>query len=133
MVTITVNDVNDAPAVLDDSYAVDEDALLVVATPGVLGNDTDADGDALGALLVDGPDHGTLTLNADGSFMYAPDLNFFTLVIRVPCEFDPRAACGTWHSNIKLGEQPSDLFLPPAEAQIVPLPTPGGIVKKPKP
>jgi len=34
----------------------------------VLGNDTDLDGDALTAVLVGGPGHGALTLNADGSF-----------------------------------------------------------------
>jgi VCBS repeat-containing protein len=42
----------------------------------VLANDTDADGDNLTAVLVSGPSHGTLTLNADGSFNYTPDANF---------------------------------------------------------
>ena len=36
-----------------DSYSVDEDATLTVAAPGVLGNDTDVDGDALTAVLVE--------------------------------------------------------------------------------
>jgi hypothetical protein len=38
----------------------------------VLTNDTDVDGDALSAVLVSGPAHGSLTLNADGSFTYTP-------------------------------------------------------------
>ena len=42
----------------------------------MLGNDTDVDGDALTAVLVDRPAHGTLTLNADGSFTYTPDANY---------------------------------------------------------
>jgi VCBS repeat-containing protein len=71
-VTITVNPVNDAPVAVDDSYSTNEDTVLNVAAPGVLGSDTDADGDALHAVLVDGPAHGSLTLNADGSFSYSP-------------------------------------------------------------
>jgi hypothetical protein len=38
----------------------------------VLGNDTDANGDSLTALLVSGPAHGSLTLNTNGSFTYTP-------------------------------------------------------------
>src|SRR5439155_17138214 len=44
--------------------------------PGVLANDSDVDGDILTAVLVSGPAHGTLTLNADGSLVYMPALNF---------------------------------------------------------
>jgi len=42
----------------------------------VLGNDTDADGDTLTAVLVSPPQHGDLTLKADGSFTYTPDPDF---------------------------------------------------------
>jgi VCBS repeat-containing protein len=42
----------------------------------VLANDTDADGDSLTAVLVAGPSHGTLTLNADGSYSYKPDADY---------------------------------------------------------
>ncbi len=77
-VTITVNAVNDAPVAVNDSYATDEDVALTVAAPGVLGNDTDADGDTLTAVLVpaSGPNNGTLTLNANGSFTYTPTADF---------------------------------------------------------
>lgn len=75
-VTITVSSVNDAPVALDDSYATAEDVSLDVPDPGVLGNDSDADGDALTSTLVEGPSHGSLTLNPDGSFGYVPDDNF---------------------------------------------------------
>src|SRR5436189_120020 len=37
---------------------------------------TDVDGDPLTAILVDGPAHGTLSLNSDGSFSYTPALNY---------------------------------------------------------
>jgi VCBS repeat-containing protein len=76
VVTITVNHVNHAPQAVDDSYAVSVGSPLVVSAPGVLGNDIDVDGDALSAVLVAGPAHGTLTFNADGSFLYTPDATF---------------------------------------------------------
>jgi VCBS repeat-containing protein len=75
-VNLTVNPVSDAPAGNGDSYVLNEDTTLTVAGPGVLGNDTDADGDPLSATLVNGPSHGVLTLNADGSFTYTPAQDF---------------------------------------------------------
>ncbi|MDH3967696.1 MAG: Ig-like domain-containing protein, partial [Rhodospirillales bacterium] len=76
-VTITVTPVNDAPVAANDSYTTDEDTVLDVPAPGVLDNDTDVDGDLLTAVLDTGPANGTVVLNADGSFTYAPDLGFF--------------------------------------------------------
>src|SRR5205823_3734965 len=74
-VSITVNAVNDAPTAANDSYSTNEDTPLTVAAPGVLGNDSDIDTSTLTVALVSGPAHGALTLNADGSFTYAPAAN----------------------------------------------------------
>lgn len=71
-VTITVNEVNDAPTANDDSYETAKNTELAVAAPGVLGNDSDPDGDSPIAIQVSGPSHGSLSLNSDGSFTYAP-------------------------------------------------------------
>ena len=75
-VTITINSVNDAPVAEDDTYTVDEDAVLTVAAPGVMENDSDVDGDALSVSLRSNVSNGTLTLISDGSFTYTPNANF---------------------------------------------------------
>ena len=68
---------NRAPTAVADTYSTNEDTTLTVAAPGVLGNDTDPDaGDTLAAVLVSGTSHGTLTLNANGSFSYTPAVNY---------------------------------------------------------
>ena len=50
--------------------------MLQVLPTGVLSNDTDADGDPLTANLVTPASHGNVTLNANGSFTYAPTGGF---------------------------------------------------------
>src|SRR5215211_2252122 len=75
-VTITITAVNDTPVATNDAYTTDEDTALTVAAPGVLGNDSDLDSSTLTAAVVTGPGHGTLTLNANGSFAYTPAANF---------------------------------------------------------
>jgi VCBS repeat-containing protein len=72
-VSITVTPVNDVPVAVADGYTVAEGGTLDPAAPGVLGNDTDVEGNALTAVKVTDPAHGTLTLNADGSFSYVHD------------------------------------------------------------
>ncbi len=68
--------VNHAPVAETESYAVNEADTLTVTAPGVLGNDTDLDGNALTAVLVVGPAHGTLSLSANGAFTYTPTGNY---------------------------------------------------------
>ncbi len=61
-----------------DAYSLNEDGTLTIAGPGVLGNDSDADGR---------PDDGRAgrparqwfwsRSNANGSFTYTPRANFF--------------------------------------------------------
>ena len=77
-VSITVNAGNNAPVAPTGSvaYSTNENGVLNQAAPGVLGNVTDADGDPLTAILVSDVSHGTLVLNADGSFTYTPAAGF---------------------------------------------------------
>jgi VCBS repeat-containing protein len=64
------------PVAGDDAFSVAEDAILSVVAPGLLANDSDADGDPLTAVLASAPANGSLTLNADGSFSYDSDADF---------------------------------------------------------
>jgi VCBS repeat-containing protein len=75
-VTITVTGANDGPTATGDTYSTAEDTALTVAAPGVLGNDSDPDGDSLSALVDSGPAHGSLALNPDGSFTYTPAADY---------------------------------------------------------
>jgi N-acetylneuraminic acid mutarotase len=68
---------NIAPFAAPDAYTVAAGAVLVVGPgSGLLANDTDTNGDALTAVLGLPPQHGTLQLNANGSFRYAPAPGF---------------------------------------------------------
>ena len=93
--TSVTSGANHAPVAADDSYTTAEDGVLTVAAPGVLGNDLDSDGDALTALLAAAPAHGALTLAANGSFLYTPDLDF-----NGTDSFTYRASDGSASSNV---------------------------------
>ena len=71
---------NTPPVAVNDTYLVEEDRQLIVPISGVLGNDQDADDDALTAILVQPPQSGSLFLAADGAFTYTPGDNFNGLV-----------------------------------------------------
>jgi VCBS repeat-containing protein len=94
-VNITVSAVNDAPVAGNETLATNEDVTLTIVGAGVLTNDTDAENSALSAILVAGPSHGTLTLNASGSFSYTPTANFSGTD-----SFTYRANDGTTDSNV---------------------------------
>jgi hypothetical protein len=60
-------------AAVADTYSVPQLGTLTVAAPGILGNDTDAEGDTLTAVKASDPTNGTLTLLANGGFTYKPN------------------------------------------------------------
>ncbi|HUT95563.1 MAG TPA: cadherin-like domain-containing protein, partial [Thermoguttaceae bacterium] len=95
-VTISVASVNGPPRAENDVYATGQNQqLLVAADSGVLANDSDAQGDPLTTTLVEEPAHGTLALNADGSFEYTPETDF-----RGQDAFTYRASDGQSDSNL---------------------------------
>jgi VCBS repeat-containing protein len=75
-VTVIVTPVNDPPVAGNELYTVMEDGELTVDGQGVLQNDHDLENDPLTARIIDQPQHGTLALDASGSFRYVPDANY---------------------------------------------------------
>jgi protein-L-isoaspartate O-methyltransferase len=76
-VSVLLNTTNVPPVAVDDTYDANEDATLNVAAPGVLGNDTDANGNNLTASLDTDAQSGSVNLNPNGSFTYTPEEDFF--------------------------------------------------------
>ena len=79
-VSVTVNStepVNAAPVAGDDGLATDQDVPLSVAVASdLLGNDSDADGDALSLDSFTQPVNGVLTDNGDGTLSYTPNVGY---------------------------------------------------------
>lgn len=74
LVTVSIEVTNAQPLAWSDVYHVVHDTVLEVdAVEGLLQNDEGEPGETLTASLVKDVEHGTLTLNADGSFVYTPD------------------------------------------------------------
>ncbi|MCH8044584.1 MAG: tandem-95 repeat protein [Planctomycetes bacterium] len=75
--TVSIDVVRLSPTALDDTYAVYEDERLDVgAGSGVLANDSDQQSESLSATLVAAPQHGTLSLDESGAFLYLPEMGF---------------------------------------------------------
>lgn len=75
---LAVQAVNDPPVAAVESYAAEQGATLsVAAASGVLANDSDVDGGALSAVLVQQASNGTVQLFGNGSFTYTPAPGFW--------------------------------------------------------
>jgi len=72
-VTLNVTPVNDAPTAGDQSLSTDEDAPI---TGSLLAVAADIDSALLQGSIVAGPQHGQVSVAADGSFTYTPDANY---------------------------------------------------------
>ena len=68
---------NNAPVGYNDAYSTPEDTPLNIPASGVLANDTDADNNPLSAVLVSNVSRGSLTLSANGQFVYVPNTNYY--------------------------------------------------------
>lgn len=76
--TVSIDVVRSIPLPADDLYYVDEDDVLnVSAALGLISNDSDDGGVIVAATVLEPPEHGAVSLEADGSFRYVPTANFF--------------------------------------------------------
>ncbi|OYO30848.1 Ig-like domain-containing protein, partial [Janthinobacterium sp. PC23-8] len=71
-VAINVTAVNDAPTASNATVTLNEDAVLSGSLPAVV----DVDGDSATYAKAGDPAHGTVTVNADGTYVYTPAANF---------------------------------------------------------
>ncbi len=74
--SITVEDCNTAPNIVDDNFTINEDNIL---SDNVLTNDNDPNNNNLivNATPLTNVSNGTLTLNSDGTFDYTPNPDFY--------------------------------------------------------
>jgi len=70
---LTITAANGVPTANPDRFQAQADTPLTIPADGVLGNDSDPDGDALTAVLAGQPRQGSAQLQADGGFTYIPN------------------------------------------------------------
>lgn len=76
-VFLLVQPVQDTPSAGDDFFSLNDDGTsLEIASPGVLENDVDGDGEALKAVLVTPPAVGRVVLSQEGSFRLTVPADF---------------------------------------------------------
>ncbi len=68
---------NSAPVAGDVGFSGQQGFSVASGAPGMLAQSSDADGDVLIAYINTAPVHGTMVLNADGSFTYTPTADFY--------------------------------------------------------
>ena len=74
--TVTITITNAAPTATNDAYSMSMGGTLSVAAPGVMANDSDADGDAMTATKVTDSGSGSVNLSSNGGFTYSPGGSF---------------------------------------------------------
>ena len=74
--TVTITVINRAPVANPDTYTATTGVTLSVPAPGVISNDTDADGDSLTATKVTDSGSGSVNLSSNGAFTFTSGGSF---------------------------------------------------------
>lgn len=104
--TITVNPVNDAPIVMNDSALTSEDNPVVIE---VLANDYDVEGDPLTVTIVAGPGNGEAVVNPDGTVTYTPPPDEYgndTFIYEVSDGNGGNATADVWVEIVSVNDTP---------------------------
>ena len=75
--TVIVQAVNDAPIVQNYSGSLFSGQTLSASGSGILQGAVDVEGQTIQAVLINGPQHGTVTLDSNGRFVYRPNAGYF--------------------------------------------------------
>jgi hypothetical protein len=121
--TVTITVTNAAPTAANDTYSAVTGIEITIPAPGILGNDDDADGDALTAVSVDDSGNGSLDVSPNGGFTFKSGGSFTG-----PRTFTYRASDGLASSptrtvTINVSAPPPTPTPPPTPAP-TPVPTP---------
>ncbi len=76
-IVVNITNVNETPTATGESFTIHTNQILSVDAPGLLANDSDIDGDILFPIIAVSANHGTLSVSANGHFVYDPDAGFF--------------------------------------------------------
>lgn len=112
------------PTAANDAYTTSANVPINDAAPGVLANDNAHGAAAMTASLVTGPAHGTLTLNANGSFSYTPALNYvgadsFTYQATSVGGTSSAATVSLTVANLTTAQAPTELYVSSVVGNIV--------------
>jgi len=115
-VVISVVAVNDPPVAIDDNYSARfNQTLSIAAATGLLRNDHDIDSTSLTTTQVigvdQGPNHGSILLQADGSFSYSPNAGFSGNDYFTYRTFDGIAFSRPVRANIRIAPTVTGVFV----------------------
>ncbi len=75
-VKLKIQDLDTAPRAVADTFTTFGQLSVTTRQAGLLSNDVDDHPDSLAATVLNPPAHGSVTVNADGTFLYTPDAIF---------------------------------------------------------
>jgi large repetitive protein len=104
---LNVTPVNDAPVALNNTNAIESEALL---NGTVANNDSDADNDPLIFSIVIGALHGTFSMNPNGTYQYTSESGFTGTesITYSVCDIEVDCASATLTINVSMGNTPPE-------------------------